>query len=232
MARQRLFSPKSGEAVAVADTVAVIGLGRFGAALALELEEAGTEVLGIDNDEDVVQSYNGLLTHVVRADTTKEEALRQLSLPDFDRVVVGIGTDLEASILTTSILLRFERPTIWAKAISEAHAQILSQLGVERVIRPEHDMGKRVAHLVRGTMLDYVEFEDNFAMVKTRPPREYWNRELGTTGLREKYGVTVVAVKRKGGEWDYTTTQTTLYDDDEIIVAGPTAKAEFFSSLV
>jgi trk system potassium uptake protein TrkA len=63
-------------------------------------------------------------------------------------------------------------------------------------------------------------------------PREYWNRELGTTGLREKYGVTVVAVKRKGGEWDYTTTQTTLYDDDEIIVAGPTAKAEFFSSQV
>jgi trk system potassium uptake protein TrkA len=232
LARKGLFSPKSGEAAAVAETVAVIGLGRFGAALALELEEAGTEVLGIDNDEDVVQSYNGLLTHVVRADTTKEEALRQLSLPEFDRVVVGIGADLEASILTTSILLRFERPTIWAKAISEAHAQILSQLGVERVIRPEHDMGKRVAHLVRGTMLDYVEFEDNFAMVKTRPPREYWNRELGTTGLREKYGVTVVAVKRKGGEWDYTTTQTTLYDDDEIIVAGPTAKAEFFSSQV
>ncbi|WP_435868634.1 potassium channel family protein [Arthrobacter burdickii] len=232
LARKGLFSPKSGEAAAVAETVAVIGLGRFGAALALELEEAGTEVLGIDNDEDVVQSYNGLLTHVVRADTTKEEALRQLSLPEFDRVVVGIGADLEASILTTSILLRFERPTIWAKAISEAHAQILSQLGVERVIRPEHDMGKRVAHLVRGTMLDYVEFEDNFAMVKTRPPREYWNRELGTTGLREKYGVTVVAVKRKGGEWDYTTMQTTLYDDDEIIVAGPTAKAEFFSSQV
>ncbi|MUK00627.1 TrkA family potassium uptake protein [Vibrio cholerae] len=218
--------------MAAADSVAVIGLGRFGGALALELEEAGTEVLGIDNDEDVVQSYNGRLTHAVRTDTTKEEALRQLSLPDFDRVVVGIGSDLEASILTTSILLRFDRPTIWAKAISEPHAQILSQLGVERVIRPEHDMGKRVAHLVRGTMLDYVEFEDNFAMVKTRPPREYWDRELGTTGLRARHGVTVVAVKRNGGQWDYTTAQTTLYDDDEIIVAGPTSKAELFSSLL
>ncbi len=232
MARQRRFSSRPIEAIAAADSVAVIGLGRFGGALALELEQAGTEVLGIDNDEDVVQSYNGLLTHAVRADTTKEEALRQLSLPEFDRVVVGIGSDLEASILTTSILLRFDRPTIWAKAVSEPHAQILTQLGVERVIRPEHDMGKRVAHLVRGTMLDYVEFEDNFAMVKTRPPREYWDRELGTTGLRAKYGVTVVAVKRKGGAWDYTTTQTTLYDDDEIIVAGPTGKAELFSSLV
>lgn len=227
-----MFSSRPIEAIAAADSVAVIGLGRFGGALALELEHAGTEVLGIDNDEDVVQSYNGLLTHAVRADTTREEALRQLSLPEFDRVVVGIGSDLEASILTTSILLRFDRPTIWAKAVSEPHAQILTQLGVERVIRPEHDMGKRVAHLVRGTMLDYVEFEDNFAMVKTRPPREYWDRELGTTGLRAKHGVTVVAVKRKGGAWDYTTAQTTMYDDDEIIVAGPTGKAELFSSLV
>ncbi|MCU1634132.1 MAG: Potassium transporter [Micrococcaceae bacterium] len=227
-----MFSSKPAEVIAATDSVAVIGLGRFGGALALELEEAGTEVLGIDNNEEIVQSYNGRLTHVVRADTTKEEALRQLSIPEFDRVVVGIGTDLEASILTTSILLRFDRPTIWAKAISEPHAQILTQLGVERVIRPEHDMGKRVAHLVRGMMLDYVEFEDNFAMVKTRPPREYWDRELGTTGLRARHGVTVVAVKRKGGEWDYTTAQTTLYDDDEIIVAGPTGKAELFSSLV
>ncbi|WP_434995504.1 potassium channel family protein [Arthrobacter sp. Ld5] len=222
----------SQRADAVADSVAVIGLGRFGGALALELEEAGTEVLGIDDDADVVQAYNGRLTHVVRADTTKEDALRQLSLPDFDRVVVGIGSDLEASILTTSILLRFERPTIWAKAISEPHAQILSQLGVERVIRPEHDMGRRVAHLVRGTMLDYVEFEDNFAMVKTRPPREYWDRDLGTSGIRARHGVTVVAVKRRGGTWDHTTPATTLYDDDEIIVAGPTGRAELFSSLV
>ncbi len=232
MARQRFFSSKPIEAIAAADSVAVIGLGRFGGALALELEGAGTEVLGIDLDEEVVQSFNGRLTHVVRADATKEEALRQLSLPDFDRVVVGIGSDLEASILTTSILLRFGSSAVWAKAISEPHAQILSQLGVEHVIRPEHDMGRRVAHLVRGTMLDYVEFEDNFAMVKTRPPREYWDRELGTTGLRGKYGVTVVAVRRKGGTWDYTTAQTTLYDDDEIIVAGPTAKAELFSSLL
>jgi trk system potassium uptake protein TrkA len=227
-----MFSSKPAEVIAAADSVAVIGLGRFGGALALELQEAGTEVLGIDNDEDIVQSYNGRLTHVVRADTTKEEALRQLSIPEFDRVVVGIGTDLEASILTTSILLRFDQPTIWAKAISEPHAQILTQLGVKHVIRPEHDMGKRVAHLVRGMMLDYVEFEDNFAMVKTRPPRQYWDRELGTTGIRAKHGVTVVAVKRNGGQWDYTTADTTLYDDDEIIVAGPTGKTELFSALV
>lgn len=226
-----LFSPKSLDRIAEADSVAVIGLGRFGGALALELAESGTEVLGIDARDDVVQSFNGRLTHVVRADSTNPEVLRQLSVHEFDRVVVGIGSDLEASILTTSLLLRFEKTMIWAKAISEAHAQILTQLGVEHVIRPEHDMGRRVAHLVRGAMLDYVEFEDNFALVKARPPREVWDRELGTTGIRARYGITVVAVRRSGGEWGHTTAQTTLYSDDLIIVAGPTAKAEAFSAL-
>ena len=102
-----MFSRRAGRA-AQADSVAVIGLGRFGGSLALELEEQGTEVLGIDSNEEIVQSYNGLLTHVVRADSTKEAVLRQLSVHEFDRVVVGIGTDLEASILTTSRLLTFK----------------------------------------------------------------------------------------------------------------------------
>ncbi|GAA1335935.1 potassium channel family protein [Arthrobacter roseus] len=211
--------------------VAVIGLGRFGGALARELAESGTEVLGIDLDGSVVQRYNGLLTHVVRADSSNEDTLRQLSVHDFDRVVVGIGSDLEASILTTSILLKFEKPIIWAKAISEPHAEILRQLGVSHVIRPEQDMGRRVAHLVRGAMQDYVEFEDGLAMVKTTPPLIAVDRPLGVLGLREKYGITIVAVKRKHGGWDFTTAQTVLYDDDEIIVGGPKAKAERFSNL-
>ncbi|KRE92039.1 potassium transporter [Arthrobacter sp. Soil764] len=218
--------------MAQADSVVVIGLGRFGGALALELEAQGTEVLGIDSDEDIVQSYNGRLTHVVRADSTKEEVLRQLSVHEFDRAVVGIGTDLEASILTTSRLLTFKHPQIWAKAISEPHAEILVQLGVENVIRPEHDMGKRVAHLVRGSILDYVEFEDDFVMVRTQPPSEARNRPLGVLGLRDQYGITIVAVKRPGSTWQHTTAQTVLYDDDQIIVQGPKNLAERFSTML
>lgn len=227
-----MFSSGSLERIAEADSVAVIGLGRFGGSLARELMQTGTEVLGIDANEEVVQSFNGVLTHVVRADTTKEEALRQLNVQDFDRVVLGIGTNLEASILTASILLKFNHPTVWAKAISDVHAEILRQLGVGHVIQPEHDMGKRVAHLVRGNMQDYVEFDDDLAMVKTSPPLEAQDRPLGTTALRAKHGVTIVAVKRKGGTWDHTSAQTVLYDDDEIIVAGPRAKAERFSTLL
>ena len=230
MARN-IFSSHSAAASDKASSVVVIGLGRFGGSLALELEAQGTEVLGIDASEDIVQSYNGRLTHVVRADSTKEEALRQLSVHEFDRAVVGIGSDIEASILTTSRILKFQRPQIWAKAISEPHAEILGQLGVEHVIRPEHDMGKRVAHLVLGSILDYVEFEDDFVMVRTSPPAVARDRPLGVVGLREKYGVTVVAVKRPGGIWGHTTAQTVLYEEDQIIVQGAKAQAERFSTM-
>ncbi|EMY35113.1 K+ transporter, NAD-binding component [Arthrobacter crystallopoietes BAB-32] len=226
------FPARSFDRIAEADAVVVIGLGRFGGALALELESQGTQVLGIDADEETVQSFNGLLTHVVRADSTKEEALRQLSVHEFDRAVVGIGTDVEASILTTSRLLKFGKPVIWAKAISEPHAEILEQLGVHHVIRPEHDMGRRVAHLVRGAMLDYVEFEDNFVVIRTTPPALAQNRPLEVLQLRSRFDITVVAVKRARGQWEHTTPQTVLYDDDQIIVQGPKDKAEAFSALV
>ena len=227
---KNIFS-RSPERAAQADSVVVIGLGRFGGALALELEAQGTEVLGIDASEEIVQSYNGRLTHVVRADSTKEEVLRQLSVHEFDRAVVGIGSDIEASILTTSRLLTFRKPQIWAKAISEPHAEILNQLGVDHVIRPEHDMGKRVAHLVRGSLLDYVEFEDDFVMIRTGPPREAQDRPLGVLGLRDKYGITIVAVKRPGGIWGHTTAQTVLYEEDQVIVQGSKTQAERFSNL-
>lgn len=230
MARN-IFSSHSAGGVDKASSVVVIGLGRFGGSLALELEAQGTEVLGIDASEDIVQSYNGRLTHVVRADSTKEEALRQLSVHEFDRAVVGIGSDIEASILTTSRILKFQRPQIWAKAISEPHAEILGQLGVEHVIRPEHDMGRRVAHLVLGSILDYVEFEDDFVMIRTSPPAAARDRPLGVLGLRDKFGITIVAVKRPGGVWGHTTAQTVLYDDDQIIVQGSKTKAERFSTM-
>ncbi|HEX9088465.1 MAG TPA: TrkA C-terminal domain-containing protein, partial [Arthrobacter sp.] len=108
---------------------------------------------------------------------------------------------------------------------------ILGQLGVEHVIRPEHDMGRRVAHLVLGSILDYVEFEDDFVMIRTSPPAGIRDRPLGVLGLRDKYGVTIVAVKRPGGKWGHTTAQTVLYDDDQIIVQGSKAKAERFSTM-
>lgn len=212
-------------------TAVVIGLGRFGKSLALELMRQSVEVLGIDEDPKTVQRLAGRLTHVVEADATNEEALRQLSVHEFDRAVVGIGSNLEASILTSSILVNFGVKDIWAKAITHSHARILAQLGVQHVVRPEHDMGERVAHLVRGRMLDYIEFDDGYALVKTVPPTSILGMPLGESRVRSKYGVTIVGIKRAGEGFTYATADTTVHEGDLIIVSGPEEGVEAFSEL-
>lgn len=213
------------------NSVVVIGLGRFGLSLALELMDQDTEVLGIDSDLRLVDGLTGQLTQVVSADSTSEDAMRQLSVHEFDRAVIGVGSNLEASILTASVLLGFNIPNVWAKAVSHSHARILGQLGVHHVVRPEHDMGKRTAHLVRGRMLDYIEFEDGFAMVKTSPPARITGRPLGATGVRREHGVTVVAIKRSGEDFTYATAETVVNPGDVIIVSGRTRQVENFSEL-
>ncbi|MBM7832303.1 trk system potassium uptake protein TrkA [Agromyces cerinus] len=231
MARFPFFGGDPSRRIAEADSVAVIGLGRFGSALALELMAGGTEVLGIDLDETLVQSLNGRLTQVVRSDSTKEEALRQLAVDEFDRVVVAIGDDISASILTCSVLLSMKIPVIWAKVVDDRHGLILEQLGVHHVIYPEKDMGRRVAHLVRGAALDYIEVEPGYALVKAAAPVILIGKRLGDSGLRTEHDVTVAAFKRAGEQWRNADADTVLHAGDTILVVGPTASAESFAQL-
>jgi trk system potassium uptake protein TrkA len=217
--------------IAEADSVAVIGLGRFGSSLALELMASGTEVLGIDSDEELVQSLNGELTQVVRADSTKLEVLQQLAIGDFDRVVVAIGTDIKASILTASLLLQMKVPVIWAKAVDEQHGLILEQLGVHKVVYPEKDMGRRVAHLVRGAAADYLEIDKGYAMVKTVAPGHLHGITLTEAGVRAKHGVTIASYKPGHGEWRNADADTVLREGDIVLVVGPTNRVEAFAQL-
>ncbi|MFC4059861.1 potassium channel family protein [Planomonospora corallina] len=211
------------------DAVAVIGLGRFGGALADELIRRDVEVLGVDSDARNVQEFSARLTHVVCADSTDPEALRQLGLAEFGRVVVGIGTNIESSILTTSILTDLAVPDIWAKAISRQHARILERVGAHHVVQPEADMGERVAHLVTGRMLDYIEVEEDYALVKTKAPGWAAGRTLGGLRIRTEYGVTVVAVKKPGAKFTYATSETVIGSGDTLLVAGDTDGTERFS---
>jgi trk/ktr system potassium uptake protein len=212
--------------------VVVIGLGRFGTSLAMELMGQGGEVLAIDQDAKVVQSLSGQLTHVVRADSTDEEAMRQLSVHELDHAVIGVGSNLESSILTASVLLSLGVGNIWAKAISHQHARILHQIGVHHVVRPEHDMGRRVAHLVRGTMMDYIEFEDGYAIAKSGAPECLHGISLEQSHPRSTYGVTIVGVKRSGTDFIHATSDTVVHRDDVLIVAGARSKVEQFCTLV
>ncbi|MFE6647406.1 potassium channel family protein [Nocardioides sp. NPDC057772] len=214
------------------NSVVVIGLGRFGRSLAREVMAGGAEVLAIDADDHVVQSLTGRLTHVVTADSTDEEALRQLSVHEFRRAVVAIGTDVESSILTTSILVDFGIPNIWAKAISNAHAKILSKVGAHHVVRPEHDMGRRVAHLVGGKLQDYIEFDDEgYAIAKTTPPSYLWGLPLRQSTPRTKHGAAVIGVKSPGQGFILATPDTVINRGDTIIVSGQREAVERFSNM-
>ena len=214
-----------------ASSVAVIGLGRFGSALALELMDAGVEVLGVEYSEEIVQSLNGQLSRVVQADSTKQEVLEQLEVADFDRVVVAIGSHIESSILTTSLLLQAGVKELWAKAVSEPHALILEQLGVPHVVRPERDMGRRVAHLVRGSMQDFLDIGDDFSLVKMKPPVPLTGERLDSLEIRSRYGVTIAAVKPVGASWTYATAETVLDPGDTILVTGSTERVVRFAQL-
>ena len=217
--------------IADAGGVVVLGLGRFGKSLALELERDGVEVLGIERDAKRVQDLAGRITHVVQADSTDVEAMRQLSVGEFGRAVIGIGSDLEASVLTAFVLRSLGVRNIWAKAVTESQGKILEQVGVPHVIRPEHDMGRRVAHLVRGKMIDYIEFDDGYAIVKTTPPRSILGKTLAEAGVRSEHGVTIVGIKTRGKDFTYAVPESVAHEGDLIIVSGERSRVERFSNL-
>ena len=216
---------------AAGEQILVVGLGRFGGAVAAELVDLNFEVLGIDADAAQVQQYSDVLTHVVQADATSDEVLRQLGVEDFRYAAVGIGTDIEASVLTTAALADLGVPTIWAKAVTKAHGRILERVGAHHVVFPEHDMGHRVAHLVGGGILDWFELDEDFALVETMVPKEMEGESLGELALRSRYGVTVVCIKPRGQLFTHATPETVLDQGAVLVVAGPTKKAEDFAHL-
>lgn len=209
----------------------MLGMGRFGSALAIELGRLGFEVLAVDANPRNVQSYAQQVTHIVEADATNPEVLRQLGAADASHAVVGIGSDIEASILATAALDDLAVPNIWAKAVTKAHGRILERVGAHHVVYPEHDMGHRVAHLLGDRMLDWLQLDDDFALAETVVPNAIAGLTLMEAGVRAKYGVTVVCVKPAGQAFTYATPETVMAPGDVLVVAGPTEAAEAFARL-
>ena len=160
-------------------TFAVIGLGRFGAAMATTLSQLGHEVIGIDGSDDRVTALADQVSQTVRLDATDERALRASGIQDVDVAVVSIGEN------------------IVAKAVTPLHGRILEKLGVTRVVFPEREMAVRLAHsLVIPNVLDYIELSGDFSIVEVPSPAEFFGKTLREIGLRARFGLTTIAIKR------------------------------------
>jgi trk system potassium uptake protein TrkA len=210
----------------------VVGLGRFGSALALQLVELGREVLGIDADAKTVQDHAERLTHVAQADATDEQAMREVGAQDFETAVIAIGNHLEASVLATAVLVDLGVPRIVAKAITAPHGKILERVGAHRVVFPEGDKGREEALRLAGRdVIDTMQLEGGFLIVETMAPAELVGKTLAESHIRKRFGITIVAVKHRGETATYATPDTVVSDGDILVVAGENRVVEEFVQL-
>ncbi|PLR84041.1 potassium transporter Trk [Bacillus canaveralius] len=176
---------------------AVIGLGRFGGSICRALAEQGMEVMAIDSNEDRVNEFSTIASHAVVGDTTDESVLKSLGIRNFDHVIVAIGEDIQASILTTLILKELGVNNITVKAQNDYHEKVLRKIGADQVVHPERDMGRRIAHnIVSNNVLDYLELSDEHSIVEIVANNRIQGNSIIDLDIRAKYGINIVAIKR------------------------------------
>ena len=179
----------------------VIGLGRFGSAMAMTLTELGHAVVGVDADESRVQRLADVIPQALQIDATDEKALRAAGIQDVDVAVVSIGENIESSLLVVMQLRDLGIGTIVAKAVTPLHGRILEKLGVSRVIFPEREMAIRIAHsLVLPNVIDYIELSRDFSIVEVPAPAAFVGRTLKQLELRPRLGLTLIAIKRRSDD--------------------------------
>lgn len=191
----------------------VIGIGRFGKAVAERLCQLGHEVLAIDENEEQIQRISDKVTHAVTADATDENVLRSLGVRNFDVGVVSIGSDIQSSIIVTLMLKEMGVKYVVAKAQNDVHAKVLFRIGADRVVFPERDMGERVAHnLIATNILEFIELSPEHSIIEFAVLPGWVGKDLRDLNLRAKYGVNVVAIRN--------------INDDEHINVSPKADNE------
>lgn len=198
----------------------VLGMGRFGISVARTLYGLGHDVLGVDKDEEIIQSLSNELTHIVAADVLDEETYRTLGLRNFDVAVVAVR-DLEPSMMCTLMLKECGIPFIIAKASTSLHGRMLEKIGADKVIYPERDMGIRVGHnLADSNIVDYIELVDNLSIMEIEAPKSMIGKSLSEAELRRLYKVTVVAIRRNGEMFVNPNPQSKIQEKDIMVILG------------
>ena len=198
----------------------VIGLGRFGTAVATTLYEMGHEVVAVDTNEDNVERVMNLVTHAAVLDATEERALKSVGVADFDVVVVGIGSDVQAAILATMNAKSLGAPYVVAKAIHEMARRVLERVGADLVIRPEHDMGVRIARqIATPNIVDTLDLGSDYAIVEVEA-NERLRGNLRDLNLSGRFGVQVIAVNRSGRVEVSPRAEEELRPHDKLVLIG------------
>lgn len=198
----------------------VIGLGRFGSSVARELAGLGQEVLVLDKAEDNVQRIADDVMQAIQGDAQDEAVLRSVGARNFDCCVVGVGADMEASILITVMLKEMGAKCIVAKAQSAVHARVLERVGADRVVLPESEMGVRLAQrLARTNVVDYLGVSDDYSILEIHTPKSWVGHSLGVLNVRARYQINVLAIRHGGGgRVDVTPAVDQIIEQDDVLV--------------
>lgn len=212
---------------------AVIGLGRFGGSIVRELADQGVEVMAIDFKEERVNEFSMIASHAVMGDTTDESVLKGIGIRNFDHVIVAIGDDIQASILTTLMLKELGVKHITVKAQNDYHEKVLLKIGADTVVHPERDMGKRIAHkLVSNSVLDYLELSDEHSIVEIAAGGGLVGRSIIDLDIRAKYGINIVAIKRGNDINVSPQASEVILEKDVLIVIGADSDINRFEKKV
>jgi trk system potassium uptake protein TrkA len=211
---------------------AVIGMGRFGTSIAKKLYGAGQEVMGVDINEKRIEDAGSWITHGVVADTTEEETLKSIGIRNFDTVIVAIGNDMQASILTVLLLKELEVKKVIVKALDKKHGQVLKKIGADWIIFPERDMGERVAHqLLYPNVLNFIELSREYNLEEIIIPPSMTEKSLRELDIRAKYNISVIAIVKNGDIIITPSPDQKIQEGDMLLVIGNTKDLSVFASL-
>lgn len=179
--------------------IIVLGLGRFGYAVAIRLAQKGAYVTAVDSNYKTVEKIASLVSSSVQADITEEQALKSLGINNYDAAIIATGSDLEASIEATLICKDSGITQVIAKASSESHARILEKIGADYIVFPEADTAERLARsLVGPNLLEVIEFSDEFSIIEVKAHKSWLGKNLIDLDFRNEYQMNVVAFERDG----------------------------------
>jgi trk system potassium uptake protein TrkA len=216
----------------VANQYAVIGLGRFGLSIANKLYESGQEVLGVDVNEERVEESHPFVTHSVIADSTEAEALKSIGIRNFDTVIVAIGNDIQASILSVLLLKELGVKKVIAKALNKLHGQVLKKVGADWVVFPERDMGIRVAHqLLSPNVLNFIEISKDYSVEEVKIPDRMMEKTLRELDLRAKFNLSVIAIRHEDEINISPSPDEKINYGDVLVVIGENRDLEKFANL-